>query len=77
MLFTTQFIAEVKDDSWASGLGLRLEADEQLRRRYIMLSDSPLPRLWGLSLRGHKSHYTAVPSSAPPRFHCSIRIFRT
>jgi hypothetical protein len=46
-------IAEVKDDSWASNPGLRLEADEQLRRRYnIMLSDCPLPRLWGLSLLG-------------------------
>ena len=46
-------IAEVKDDSWAGNPGLQLEEDEQLRRRYhIMLSDCPLPHLWGLSLLG-------------------------
>src|SRR5258708_1336836 len=33
-------IVEVKDDRWASNPGLRLEADEQLRRRYnVMLSE--------------------------------------
>ena len=31
--------------------GLRLEADQQLRRQYdVMLDICPLPRLWSLSL---------------------------
>jgi len=46
-------MAEIKDDGWASIADYRLEADEQLRRRYeIMLHTCPLPRLWGLNLLG-------------------------
>ena len=45
-------IAEVKDDSWASNPGLRLEADEQIRRRNnIMLSDCPLGCVTGTVTR--------------------------
>ena len=46
-------VAEIKDDGWAERAHTRLEADEQLRRRYdIMLHDCPIPHLWGLSLLG-------------------------
>ena len=46
-------IAEIKDDGWATKSELRLKADDQMRQRYqSMLTDCPLPRLWGLSLLG-------------------------
>ena len=46
-------VAEIKDDGWAKRAHTRLEADEQLRRRYdSMLHDCPIPHLWGLSLLG-------------------------
>lgn len=45
--------AEIKDDAWASRADLRFKADDQMHQRYeSMLFDSPIPRLWGLSLLG-------------------------
>ncbi|KAK2467505.1 hypothetical protein APHAL10511_000360 [Amanita phalloides] len=47
------FIAEIKDDAWATKADLRLKADNQIRQRYdSMLPDCPIPRFWGLSLLG-------------------------
>lgn len=46
-------IAAIKEEIWLNYASRRLEADQQLRRRYeALLSDCTLPRLWGLSFLG-------------------------
>ncbi|TEB37923.1 hypothetical protein FA13DRAFT_712282 [Coprinellus micaceus] len=48
------FFLEVKDDTWAQKAAFRLRADHQMRSRYgFMLSECPLPRLWGISVLGN------------------------
>jgi hypothetical protein len=43
----------VKDDTWAQKAAFRFRADHQMRSRYgFMLSECPLPRLWGISVLG-------------------------
>ncbi|CAA7259279.1 unnamed protein product [Cyclocybe aegerita] len=57
-------IAQIKDNSWANNAGLRLEADEQLRRLYsTMLDTCPLPRLWGMSLLGTSARVYLIQST--------------
>jgi hypothetical protein len=45
--------AEIKDDNWVQRPSTRFKADDQMRERFNeMITDCPLPRLWGLSLIG-------------------------
>ncbi|KAF8553709.1 hypothetical protein OG21DRAFT_1509824 [Imleria badia] len=46
-------VVDVKDDAWIDRADTRLKADDQIHQWFdAMLADSPLPRLWGLSLLG-------------------------